>query len=536
MARIGCRRYIIKCVVCRKRKVKCDGTKPSCERCRKGGIVCLGYERPIDFAYFDGQTKDKLYSRQPGDNAPSAIPRVPDTAVGSRRQPLNNGDRFVVLPYSPGNLAISQFKAGFVAVLYDRYLPKEPKVGSRGEAVCAGWIASACDLSSFEAGEASDMLSDSLLAMALTFAGKDRKNPDICTASLRHYSKALMGLRRGLAIGPRALSENQVDMSLITCLACAMYEMTSNKSFTALVHHLQGVGAILKDNGVENLQSSTSRRVFWEYRVMEITISLITRRSSFLSLAEWLNPSWRPTDPHDKNPLQTLLDVALQIPSLMERFDTFSHLTERDISVNASAIRVLAVEALTVQESLKDWKNNLCQGDKKSQLYIPRCTSEVNITGDIHESGNVFSISYEFPGFDLASALIFYEAIQIFLYGFLVQMVEYDRKIGQALNVSTFATPPWNVCSLNTQSLECANRICQSVDYFFKADKRIIGRVVMMFPFESSRALYARMAENGTGNPQHKKILLRKLQFCDTVVQRFRDEGLPTWVHFKNFD
>jgi hypothetical protein len=46
--------------------------------------------------------------------------------------------------------------------------------------------------------------------------------------------------------------------------------MTSNKSFTALVHHLQGVGAILRDSGVENLRSLPSRRVYWEYRVMEV--------------------------------------------------------------------------------------------------------------------------------------------------------------------------------------------------------------------------------------------------------------------------
>jgi hypothetical protein len=244
MGRIGGRVYVVRCSVCRRRKVKvrihqrigqhltdlhsqCDGKKPSCETCIRSGRTCLGYERQLEFAHFDGQSKENIEARQSGKNASSAIPRVADAAAGFRRQHVDHGNQFLVLPFSPGNLAVPQYKAGFVAVLNDRYLPEEPKVGTRGEAVCAGWIATACNLSSFEAGKDSDMLSNSLLAMALTFAGAERKDPNICAAGLRHYSNALSGLRLGLANGPRALSAYQVDTSLITCLACAMYEVGS---------------------------------------------------------------------------------------------------------------------------------------------------------------------------------------------------------------------------------------------------------------------------------------------------------------------
>ncbi|KAK7430697.1 hypothetical protein QQZ08_002741 [Neonectria magnoliae] len=33
------------CNTCRKRRVKCDETKPTCVRCTKAGYECLGYER-----------------------------------------------------------------------------------------------------------------------------------------------------------------------------------------------------------------------------------------------------------------------------------------------------------------------------------------------------------------------------------------------------------------------------------------------------------------------------------------------------------
>jgi hypothetical protein len=37
----------VACKACRERKMKCDGARPQCGRCRKGGVECL-FERPLD--------------------------------------------------------------------------------------------------------------------------------------------------------------------------------------------------------------------------------------------------------------------------------------------------------------------------------------------------------------------------------------------------------------------------------------------------------------------------------------------------------
>jgi len=233
----------------------------------------------LEFSYFDGdQSKTRFEGHECTKDASSySNPPVPGN-VGFRRRQTKPGTetRLSVFPYDLGNLSASQYKAGFIAILHDRYVPDMPKVNSRGEAICAGWMATACVLSSFED---SDMLCNSLLAMALPFAGRERQDPEICATSLRHYSKAINGLRTGLKFGTLALDENQLDMSLVTCLACAMYEastdlfvaesladllqITSNRSFAAFLNHLRGVGALLRERGVENLRSSPSRRVFW---------------------------------------------------------------------------------------------------------------------------------------------------------------------------------------------------------------------------------------------------------------------------------
>jgi hypothetical protein len=122
------------------------------------------------------------------------------------------------------NLIAPQYKIGFVSVFQDRYVPDllKPSNG-QSNGVCAGWIATACELSSLQG---SDMLSDSLLAMSLALVGGERQDQDIATAGLRHYSKALNRLRTELQGGPLAIGQFQMDITLVTCLACATYEVS----------------------------------------------------------------------------------------------------------------------------------------------------------------------------------------------------------------------------------------------------------------------------------------------------------------------
>ena len=69
------------------------------------------------------------------------------------------------------------------------------------------------------------MLSNSLLAMSLSIIGPERQQENLSMSGLQYYSKALNGLRTRLASGPLNLNDHQVDVSLVTCLACGMYEV-----------------------------------------------------------------------------------------------------------------------------------------------------------------------------------------------------------------------------------------------------------------------------------------------------------------------
>ena len=37
----------VPCYTCRRRHVKCDGIRPTCAKCAKKGVACLGYRKPL---------------------------------------------------------------------------------------------------------------------------------------------------------------------------------------------------------------------------------------------------------------------------------------------------------------------------------------------------------------------------------------------------------------------------------------------------------------------------------------------------------
>jgi hypothetical protein len=252
MVGVGGRSYATRCHVCRRRKVKvrlhvlsvvdlktdtlipkCDGQKPSCQRCEKAGLTCTGYERSLEYSHFDGKSMVKSDSVIPNKtgtvptNLYQSLQRGHD-GVESLRRGYGPTDSFTNLfpmhRVMDQSLTAPQYKVGFVSVFQDRYVPDLLKpLNGQGEGICSGWIATACELSSLNG---SGMLSDSLLAMSLALVGGDRNDQDMATAGLRHYSRALNKLRVELQPGPLALDQFQMDVSLVTCLACATYEVS----------------------------------------------------------------------------------------------------------------------------------------------------------------------------------------------------------------------------------------------------------------------------------------------------------------------
>ncbi|KAF4628392.1 hypothetical protein G7Y89_g9753 [Cudoniella acicularis] len=443
----------------------------------------------LEYAFFDGQSTVRAPNKNPSKSlATAASPKLKDALVPLQWQWRNTGPE--TCSNAPlqsalnGALAVPQYKLYFIVMLQETFCPNLPASNKIIEGTCSSWIATAYEIL---ASKDSDMLSESLLAMSLTVLGREQRDQDFATASLRHYSKALRRLQVELGKGNRGQSEK--ELNLITCLACASYEMIANQSVNSFTQHLRGFGALLQGIGVHSLSSIAGRRVFYEYRAMDITISLSARRATFLSSPNWLNPPWDPLEVHQSNPLQTLIDRCIGVPALMEKWD----IAVQNNMLNPNTLNDFIQEALEFQTTINDWEIRL-RGDEKTQLYIGQI-SQPNNSPNYENSANFFPISYRFPTFDIAGALMYYDTVQILLYELLVEMGFACRRL-KASSPDSFLgveVEEINTPDLIEKSAECADRICQSVDYFFDKDKRMIGRIVILLPFETARGFYGRL-------------------------------------------
>jgi len=304
--------------------------------------------------------------------------------------------------------------------------------------------------------------------------------------------------------------------------------MMANKSYDYLLRHLGGVEAILIDRGVENLQSPTSRRTFYEYRSIHRPISLAARKSNFLSLPEWIDPPWKASEPHSTTYLQTISDVAFQLPILMERFDrsrgSMQHF-KLERNTNDRIMDTLIQDALDIQLELDRWERRLRAGNDISQFCIPRLSRTVE-SPKIDDLGNIFPVSYGYPNWDIASGLIYWDMVQIFLNTFLLGVVDYTNR--HDILLPTLAM--LNARDVRKKSIEAADRLCSSIEWFFKDNKRLIGRMVILAQFKSARSLYARLLKEGAKDELCHEELVRKSLFCEKVTERIQEGGLPIWA------
>ncbi|PVH82204.1 hypothetical protein DL98DRAFT_514250 [Cadophora sp. DSE1049] len=411
----------------------------------------------------------------------------------------------------------------FTTILHDRYVPDlyfPGNYGGQKDGICSSWIAMACSLAS--SSKYSDMLGDSLLAMSMSVAAAEGQYAEMSTTGLKHYSQALTRLRHGLVRGPLDLDDHQADVSLVTCLSCGMYEMMANKSPVSLMQHLGGVGAILKGRGVKKLQTPTSRRTFYEYRAIQLPVDLVLRQASFLSSPEWIDPPWKFAEPQSITRLQTVIDIAYSIPVLMQKFHSIQRSAQvsGDMSHLESLYHIM-LEALGVQKGFDNWKFRFQGSDETSQLYVPRLATRIEKPEvDILES--IYPVSFTFPTWDAASASVYYEMSRIYLNDLLIAMQN-------AIHHFNTSSDMVDTEHLTRNSIACADRVCQSIEWFFEDHKKMIGRMVVLAPFEAARGLFAQLCEAGTGNQELDSSLKQKARFCETATQKIKDDGLPIW-------
>ncbi|KAF8853741.1 hypothetical protein BDZ45DRAFT_66939 [Acephala macrosclerotiorum] len=188
-----------------------------------------------------------------------------------------------------------------------------------------------------------------------------------------------------------------------------------------------------------------------------------------------------------------------------------------------SQMNSLILDGMAIQQALDNWERRTRGGDEMPSLYIPRQAKWTALNINLSD---MYPLSYDFANWDNASGLSYYEMLQIFLNTLLIDIETFSRRS----NLAPPALSGINTQILAQRCIECGDRICQSVEWFLEDNKKLIGRMVILAPFESARALFARLVQEGTGDSAQDAALIKKHKFCETVTRHIRESGLPIWA------
>jgi len=258
--------------------------------------------------------------------------------------------------------------------------------------------------------------------------------------------------------------------------------------------------------------------------------------------------------------MQRLLDIAYLVPPIMEQFDSVCAQRLDDDRIDSEPILQIRKRSITqkllrllcslhsVWHELQIWEAGLQNHDEAVLLYISKLSSWSNASRDPDESlrGKIFAVTYTFPSFELAGALIYKAAVEIFVLELMADLKQHVVDRSGEISGSATASPTTtseadfvmerkatgilaeDILSrdsgdLQQMSLDAARRICSALEYFFGQDKKMTGRLVALFPFETAYRTFKKHSCADDGNGCRRELL-----FCDMVAEQLQREGVPT--------
>ncbi|KAH6961972.1 hypothetical protein BKA56DRAFT_598155 [Ilyonectria sp. MPI-CAGE-AT-0026] len=289
------------CNTCRKRRVKCDETKPTCLRCTKGGFECLGYERA------------RLWHHTSTAPFPVTTPLIPETEVQQDAIVLA-ADR---VPSPPPELSLIAFQGDFCfSFMFSNFVWR-----SYG----ALWLDQAAQ------GRLGGLSLDATKALAQANFGRLNHKSDIELEGVVQYGQCLKTLADDLG---RCMTLVQGAEDLLVPILVLLMHAASHADRTGAMFHLKGIARVLYLCGPEAFQHQPYLNAFEAARATLLIAGLVGKQRLFFDDIKWRTVPWA-LNPASKTPQSELLDILVVVPGILQdhaasekaaALEAFSHL------------------------------------------------------------------------------------------------------------------------------------------------------------------------------------------------------------------
>ncbi|KAL4754500.1 hypothetical protein BDW72DRAFT_190089 [Aspergillus terricola var. indicus] len=302
-------RRSIGCYTCRQRKVKCDATRPACDRCTKFGRKCPGYPDTFAFKAYDGSSQ-RTASASRWIDQPSSAEESPSTGQKRAGSAENLASTSVpASPASPASSASSAVRRAPVPLPVcmsdlrpDVYISHLDRVSNRPartgpvpirippsirtgnpddvsvscfmrthvliveKSPCGGHLAF---LPEFYGEKSSEpCLRHSVLSLGyLALFNNRHQSQALWIQARKHYSAALAALAAAIDTKESAVR----DEVFASALFLGIFTDLSGERRTQLNDHIPGVYALIQARGSASLSGKYGRRLLaWAFNQLQI--------------------------------------------------------------------------------------------------------------------------------------------------------------------------------------------------------------------------------------------------------------------------
>ncbi|RBR19631.1 hypothetical protein FVER53590_25007 [Fusarium verticillioides] len=301
------------CRTCKRRRVKCDQSKPHCQRCEKAGIACEGY---VPYGEFVDETTRFAKDKSPMKDNHLLVQLASQSPKATEQQ-----------IWRPQPLLLDQD-----AVIHAHLLSRIDEVTPL-----------MANLESITVSDSTRSLA--VRALAAVYFGKTNGDKRIFDLGSREYVKALNRVQHDLASSTTVLEWD--TLASVICLC--MFENIVFTDKTGWLKHYEGITQLVKLRGPWRHKTVLERELLRQCRFEIILCALINRKHCYLTLPEWQTVPWPSTVP--KTASDALHDIFARVPGQLHDMDR----VERG-EVDKEFFEELRQRVETTLSDLEDWE------------------------------------------------------------------------------------------------------------------------------------------------------------------------------------
>ncbi|KAH8807960.1 hypothetical protein F5884DRAFT_833615 [Xylogone sp. PMI_703] len=477
------------CITCRQRKVKCDEGRPTCNRCKNGYFICLGYARPVVFVD-EGSIPQKSRVRR---RAPTQTISSSDSTIGVLSKAVTQVENSVetVLPTSqilPFNqiLNLNAFKDNILIShllknLFVEYTDSTLPPGN------ASWISQI-----IQTPDNTSTSYVSALALAAAFFGQVQKEKVVLEQGTQKYGRALRQLNSDLQDSERAVTY----FTMTSALLLSLYELVVFSNISGWLEHFNGIGILTKMAGPYAYQTRPALDIFCVNRMFIVLNAIIQRKHCFLEELSWKTIPWA-LGSHPKNYGDYFQDILCDVPGFLEDNQKIQQLetSGADTTHLLHILRNRLNISLNTLYSLR-WK---WEHDYPQVCYevIPLESETIclDTTGKL-----LFPSTFHFRNVRRAIEIGLYNTALLFHLDLLESLGGHSSPDTERLILAIESSihQPTNPLLLPGQGtrIDVAREICRIVDYHLLGNLHTAGALQLMFPLRVAlRAFHPKSQE-----------------------------------------